>query len=109
MEERKERKKPWYFRWFIATVRLFYKKRTWQKEENLPNEPCVIVANHAQMDGPLTAQLFYPREKRIWCTGEMLNPKEIPTYAYKDFWSLKPKGIRWFYKILSSFTTLTFP
>lgn len=27
--------------------------------------------------------------------------KDVPAYAYKDFWSEKPKNIRWFYKLLS--------
>ena len=27
--------------------------------------------------------------------------KEVPAYAYEDFWSYKPKYMRWFYKLLS--------
>ena len=27
--------------------------------------------------------------------------KEVPDYAFVDFWSKKPKAIRWFYRILS--------
>ena len=27
--------------------------------------------------------------------------KEVPAYAYQDFWSKKPKYIRWFFKIIS--------
>ena len=30
-----------------------------------------------------------------------MHMKEVPAYAYKDFWSLKPKWIRWFFKIIS--------
>lgn len=99
--EETQKKKPWYFRAFVWTVRRFYKKRTWLGVENLPSEPCIVVGNHAQMDAPLSCQLFYPRKKWLWCRGEMLNPKEIAAYSYQDFWSLKPKWIRWFYKLLS--------
>jgi len=27
--------------------------------------------------------------------------KDVPEYAYRDFWSAKPKAVRWFYKLLS--------
>src|SRR5699024_3108133 len=27
--------------------------------------------------------------------------KAVPAYAFQDFWSRKPKYIRWFYKLLS--------
>lgn len=30
-----------------------------------------------------------------------MHVKEVPSYAYKDFWMYKPKWIRWFFKILS--------
>jgi 1-acyl-sn-glycerol-3-phosphate acyltransferase len=57
--------------------------------------------NHSQAHGPLMSELFFPTDKKIWCTGEMMNRKEIPAYAYKDFWSYKPKWTKWFYKLAS--------
>ncbi len=82
-------------------VKLFYPKITLVGLENLPQEPCVVVANHTQMNGPIIGELYFPGERRIWCAGEMMHLKEVPPYAYRDFWSRKPKAIRWFYKLLS--------
>lgn len=67
----------------------------------MPNEPVIVVANHSQAQGPLLAALRYPRPKGIWCIGEMLNAREVPQYAYEDFWRQKPIMIRWFFKLLS--------
>ena len=30
-----------------------------------------------------------------------MNRKEVPAYAFRDFWSMKPKGMHWFYRLLS--------
>ena len=30
-----------------------------------------------------------------------MDKKEVPAYAYQDFWSGKPKVVRWFYKLLA--------
>ena len=96
---RKGSTKP--YRFYKKIVCLFYKKRTFLQTENIPNEPSIIVGNHAQMHGPLTSELYFPYPKKIWCVGKMMNIKEVPAYAYEDFWSYKPKYIRWFYKLSS--------
>lgn len=85
-------------RWF---VRLFYPKITLVGTENIPDEPCLLVGNHAQMNGPIIGDLYIPEKRSIWCTGEMMHLKEVPAYAYQDFWSTKPKYLRWFFKLLS--------
>ncbi|MBE6036601.1 MAG: hypothetical protein E7223_03115 [Clostridiales bacterium] len=82
-------------------VWLFYPKCTVEGAENLPEEPCIIVGNHAQMNGPIACELYFPGKRYIWCAGEMMHLKEVPAYAYQDFWSKKPKRSRWFYKLLS--------
>lgn len=69
--------------------------------ENLPDDAAIIVGNHAQMHGPLAAELYFPGKRYIWCAGQMMHLADVPAYAYQDFWSEKPKGIRWVYKILS--------
>lgn len=82
-------------------VKGCYKEKTVFGAENIPSEPSLIIGNHAQMHGPLYAELYFPRPKKVWCIGEMLNKKEAPAYAYKDFWSYKPKWCKWFYKLLA--------
>lgn len=76
-------------------------KYTLHGTENLPEEPCVLVGNHCQMYGPIASELYLERPHYIWCIGEMMNRKEVPAYAFKDFWSMKPKALHWFYKLLS--------
>ena len=85
-------------RWCVKTV---YPKITVKGLENLPQEPVLLVGNHCKMNGPIAAELYAPGEHDTWCAGEMMNLKEVPAYAYQDFWSDKPKGTRWFYKGLS--------
>ncbi len=106
MEIKKEnlktnKKKPFLFKLTAGIIRIFYRKRKFVGVENLPDEPALIIGNHAQLHGPLACQLFFPTYKYIWCIGQMTVTKEVPAYAYQDFWSMKPKWIRWFFKIVS--------
>ena len=99
--EQAGRKDPFLFRILRRIVRAFSPKYTFYGLENLPEEPCVIVGNHSQMYGPIAAELFLPRPRYIWCTGEMMNRKEVPEYAFRDFWSMKPRWTHGFYRLLS--------
>ena len=85
-------------KWF---VRLFSPKFAVQGQENLPDEPALIVGNHSQMYGPIGCELYFPGNRYTWCAGQMMHLKDVPGYAYQDFWSQKPKVVRWFYKLLS--------
>lgn len=96
-----ERKISPLYRLIKAAVRAVYPKIKVVGEENLPPEPVVYVGNHSQMNGPIACELYTPGEHYIWCAGEMMDKKEVPAYAYQDFWSEKPKAVRWFYKLLS--------
>jgi len=104
-EEIKEKKKNGLSYGCYRVVRwlvwLFYPKIKVEGQENLPREACIAVGNHTQMNGPICAELYYPGKRRIWCAGEMMCLKEVPAYAFQDFWSKKPKAVRWFYKLLS--------
>jgi len=53
------------------------------------------------MYGPIATELYTPGKHYIWCAGEMMHKEEVADYAYNDFWSSKPKYIRWFFKLLS--------
>lgn len=85
-------------RWIVKTV---YPKIEVVGEENLPDQPVILVGNHAQMNGPIACELYTPGKHSIWCAGEMMCLKEVPAYAYADFWAHKPRAVRWFYKLLS--------
>ena len=89
------------FRAIKRTVKLVYRPFTFEGLENLPAESAVIVGNHAQLHGPLCMELYASRPHYTWCASEMMSFREVPAYAYKDFWSGKPKSVRWVYKITS--------
>ena len=80
---------------------LFFPKFKVYGAENLPDTPCVIVGNHSHMYGPVAGVIYTPGPHYVWCAGEMMNLKEVPAYAYQDFWSQKPKVLRPFFRIAS--------
>ena len=96
-----EKKTSLSYKIIIGVIRLLYPKFEAVGVENLPNEPVIIVSNHAQTNGPIACELYSPRMRYTWCVGEMMTLKEIPAYAFKDFWSQKPKYTHPFYKALS--------
>lgn len=84
-----------------SAVRFFYPKTKVEGFENIPDEPCIIVGNHSQLHGPITSELFFPDDFYTWCASQMMELRQVPEYAYEDFWSRKPKLLRPFYKLLS--------
>jgi len=98
---KKEQQKPWLFRAIKYLVRLFYPKMEVVGMDNIPDEPVVIVGNHTQMHGPIACELFFPDSYYTWCAAPMMKLKEVPSYAYTDFWSQKPNYIRPLFKIVS--------
>jgi len=89
------------FRIIRGIVAFFYPRIEVVGAEKLPEEPCIIVGNHAKMNGPICAELYCPGKHYTWCAGEMMHLKEVPAYAFRDFWSQKPKWARPWYKLLS--------
>lgn len=85
-------------RWFVW---LFYPKMEAVGVENLPEEPVIVVGNHCQMNGPIVSELYFPVKRRTWCAGQMMHLKDVPDYAFQDFWSQKPRFWRPFYRLLS--------
>lgn len=89
------------FRVIKWCIRVVYPKIRVEGAENVPDEPVIIVGNHCQMNGPIVGELYVPGEPYIWCAGEMMHLKDVPAYAFRDFWSQKPKWTHPFYKLLS--------
>lgn len=100
MQNNEKKTSPFYplAKWFVW---LFFKKMDVVGIENLPSSPSLIIGNHAQMNGPIAAELYLPRNRYTWCAWEMMHLKEVPSYAYRDFWSHKPKWTKPFYKLAS--------
>lgn len=96
-----QKKTSLIFKGVKKILKFFYPKMEIVGLENITEEPVVFVGNHTQLHGPITSELYFPEKRFIWCAGQMMNLKEVPAYAYQDFWSQKPKYIRWFFKIAS--------
>ncbi len=97
-----QEKKPSFLYKFIKwVVELFYPKMQIVGAENLPDEPCIIVGNHTQMNGPICAELYCPGNCYTWCAGQMMHLKDVPEYAFRDFWPQKPKWTHPWFKLLS--------
>jgi len=94
-------KKSFLFRAIKYVVRVFYPKMEVVGLENLPNEPCAIIGNHTQLHGPIACELYFEDDCYTWCASEMMKLKQVPSYAYQDFWSQKPKALRPFFKLAS--------
>lgn len=93
------------FRIIKGLLWLFYPKIKTVGVENLPEEPSIIVGNHTQLHGPLACELHFPTARYTWCAGQMMEWKEVPAYAFQDFWSQKPKWSHGWFKLLSYLIT----
>ncbi len=82
-------------------VRLVYPKMKVVGAEKLPEGPAIIVGNHSQLHGPVACELYFPGRHATWCAGEMMALREVPDYAYRDFWSGKPRLQRPFFRLAS--------
>jgi len=96
-----EKKTTISFKIIKTLVRFLYGKMEVVGLENLPERNAIIVGNHCQMNGPIAGELFLPNHCYTWCAGQMMKLKEVPGYAFDDFWSQKSKWTQPFYKILS--------
>ena len=77
---------------FSSLGKIAYRKTKIIGIENLPKTNTVIVANHAQLNGPIIAQLHLPDNFFIWANGQMFNFFDVPSYAMEDFFPFK-KGL----------------
>ena len=97
-----EEKKPSFmFKIIKGAVRFFYPKIKAVNTERIPDEPAIFVGNHSQLHGPIICELYFPVPRYTWCAAEMMELKEVPAYAFEDFWSQKPKRSQWYYKLCS--------
>lgn len=96
-----EKKKSVVFVVIRAAVKLLYPVIKVENAEKIPECNAVLVGNHCLMNGPISAELYLPENCYTWCAGQMMNLKEVPKYAFKDFWSGKPKLLQPFYRLLS--------
>ncbi len=97
-----EKKKISFGFWLIKyIVGRLYPKIEIAGQENLPDEPVIIVGNHTQLHSPVACELYFGDDYYTWCAAQMMHLKEVPGYAFQDFWSKKPKWTHPFYKLLA--------
>lgn len=94
-------KEPMLYRMIRGTVDLIYPDIEVVGLENLPEEPCILVGNHCQMNGPIISEIRIPGDHYTWCISQMMERKEVAAYAFADFWAQKPKWNRWAYWLFS--------
>ncbi len=98
METRKIPAAYCVLKWIVKA--LFPKMRV-EGLENIPDGGAVIVGNHAHAYGPCGVELYLNSGRYTWCAAEMMHLKEVPAYAFQDFWSMRPRYTHVFYRILS--------
>jgi len=89
------------FKIIKTLVRIFSPKMEIVGLENLPADHTVIVGNHTQMYGPIAGELYMPDNCYTWCAGQMMHRKDVPEYAFTDFWSKKPKWTHPYFRLIS--------
>lgn len=104
-----DKKKKGFYRFIAFFVCLFNRPVEFLGMENMPEEPCVIVCNHAKARGPIMAEAYLPFKKRIWCDAPMFDKKEFVKYAYSAFWGGKVNCFkRFFVKLLAPLVAYVF-
>lgn len=101
MKPAAKKEEPFLAHLIRKAVDIVYPKMELEGLENLPEHPCVVVGNHSQAHGAIVTEERLPFDHYTWCAAPMLNRKEVAQYAFEDFWSAKPKSVRWFYWLLS--------
>ena len=96
-----EKKTSAAYRALKAVVKALFPKMQVEGLENIPEGGAVIVGNNAHAYGPIGVELFLGGSRYTWCAAEMMSLKEVPPYAFQDFWSMKPRYTHLFYRILS--------
>ena len=97
-----EKGAEWVYRMIRGSLDLFYPKTACVGTEHLPaDEPVILVGNHCQAHGPLVGELRLPLARKTWCASEMMEREEVADYAFRDFWSQKPRWTHPFYRALA--------
>ncbi len=89
------------YRFLAFFVWLFSPKFRVEGVQNVPAEASILVGNHSHMYGPVFAEFYSPVKRWTWCAAEMMKRKSVPEYAFRDFWSGKPRWTHPFFHLLS--------
>lgn len=102
---RKSNKKP-FFRFVKSIVRIFKKKPIIINGENILDEPCIYISNHAASYGPTNYELYFPTNFRMMGAYQMCATlKERWNYLYKIYFHQKRKVPKWLACIIATLIT----
>lgn len=102
---KKSNKKP-FFRFIKSIVKLFKKKPTIINKENILDEPCLYISNHAASYGPTNYELYFPTNFRMMGAYQMCSTlKDRWTYLYKIYFHQKRKVPKWLACIIATIIT----
>lgn len=102
---KKSNKKP-FFRFVKSIVRIFKKKPIIINSENVLDEPCLYISNHAASYGPTNYELYLPTNFRIMGAYQMCGTlKERWNYLYKIYFHQKRKVPKWLAVIIATIIT----
>lgn len=77
--------------------------------EKLKEKNTIIVANHAQLNGPMIGELFLPEDCYIWANGQMFKRGEVADYAMEDFFPYKKRWLRPLCRLASHLLSFLLP
>lgn len=103
--KKKSNKKP-FFRFVKCIVRLFKKKPIIINQQNILEEPCLYISNHAASYGPTNYELYFPTNFRMMGAYQMCGTlKERWAYLYKVYFYQKRKVPKWLAIIIATIIT----
>ena len=89
--------------------RIMCPRSTVEFEAGEPEEPGVIVCNHAAMRGPIMITLYYGRPHKNWVITYALDREKTANFAFHDFFVGKGRRIKWPWRFLSWIVKLILP
>ncbi|MEG2014516.1 MAG: hypothetical protein RR086_02180, partial [Clostridia bacterium] len=88
------------YRFFYGICKVFFPRVKVTYLAGEPTEPCVFIANHAQLYGPVEYSLAF-KNKRIWSTSEICNYQEAYEYMYNYAFIAPKRHGQWWWKMWS--------
>lgn len=88
--------KAFWFRCVLAFLRIFFRKRKFIFEGDVPGKDSIIMSNHSAASGPVFFELYAGFKTRFWGTHEMTEGiKSAYKYLSKNYLPKKKHFPQW--------------
>ena len=102
---KRSNKKP-FFRFVKNIVKIFKRKPKFLNSENILDEQCIYISNHAASYGPTNYELYLPTNFRMMGAFQMCGTlKERWKYLYQVYFHQKRKVPKWLASIIATIIT----